>query len=365
VRIEVDIRFTYPDGMPLRRRIKAPVESSPLRGDGARRRQPSPLFLEQQEEKRKEVPTLEDFMPRYMSNYARANREKASSVHAKERIFANYLIPHFGGKPLDEISNEDVQAIKSALAERKPKTVNNVLTVLGNALRVAVKWKVIATMPCTVELLKVSNVQHAFYEFDEYARLVKAAEKIDLRILVVVLLGGDAGLRRGEMIALRWCDVDFVRRQLHVRQSVWKDTTDTPKGGRGRIVPMTAALGSALQRFRHLRGERVLYDDAGRPVRGHTLLDYHQAAQRRAGLQYITGGLHILRHTFCSHLAMRGAPAKAIQELAGHEDLATTLRYMHLSPAARDTAIRLLDGRPDAGAAPIFGDIVETRSGKA
>ncbi len=55
-------------------------------------------------------------------------------------------------------------------------------------------------------------------------------------------------------------------------------------------------------------------------------------------------GVHILRHTFCSHLAMRGAPARAIQELAGHQDLATTQRYMHLSPAALDAAIRLLDG---------------------
>ena len=52
-----------------------------------------------------------------------------------------------------------------------------------------------------------------------------------------------------------------------------------------------------------------------------------------------------LRHTFCSHLAMRGAPARAIQELAGHQDLATTQRYMHLSPAAIDGAIRLLDQR--------------------
>ena len=55
-------------------------------------------------------------------------------------------------------------------------------------------------------------------------------------------------------------------------------------------------------------------------------------------------GVHILRHTFCSHLAMRGAPARAIQELAGHQDLDTTQRYMHLSPAALDAAIRLLDG---------------------
>ena len=53
--------------------------------------------------------------------------------------------------------------------------------------------------------------------------------------------------------------------------------------------------------------------------------------------------MHILRHTFCSHLAMRGAPARAIQELAGHQDLATTQRYMHLSPAAIEGAIRLLD----------------------
>jgi integrase len=61
-------------------------------------------------------------------------------------------------------------------------------------------------------------------------------------------------------------------------------------------------------------------------------------------------GAHILRHTFCSHLAMRGAPASAIQKLAGHQDLATTQRYMHLTPAAIDDAIRLLD-QP----APHFG----------
>jgi site-specific recombinase XerD len=71
---------------------------------------------------------------------------------------------------------------------------------------------------------------------------------------------------------------------------------------------------------------------------------------RRANVK---AGVHILRHTFCSHLAMRGAPARAIQELAGHEDLPTTQRYMHLSPAALDSAIRLLDvaGRGNSGEA--------------
>jgi integrase len=70
-------------------------------------------------------------------------------------------------------------------------------------------------------------------------------------------------------------------------------------------------------------------------------------------------GVHILRHTFCSHLAMRGAPARAIQELAGHQDLATTQRYMHLSPAAVEGAIRLLDS---PGVLPGHGNIVATGS---
>jgi site-specific recombinase XerD len=57
-----------------------------------------------------------------------------------------------------------------------------------------------------------------------------------------------------------------------------------------------------------------------------------RGAQRAAEIEQ---GVHILRHAFCSHLAMKGAPARAIQELAGHADLSTTQRYMHLSPAAR------------------------------
>jgi integrase len=67
----------------------------------------------------------------------------------------------------------------------------------------------------------------------------------------------------------------------------------------------------------------------------------------------------MLRHTFCSHLSMRGAPAGAIQALAGHQDLATTQRYMHLSPAAVESAIQLLDS---PAVLPGSGDILETRS---
>jgi integrase len=72
-------------------------------------------------------------------------------------------------------------------------------------------------------------------------------------------------------------------------------------------------------------------------------------------------GVHILRHTFCSHLAMKGAPARAVQELAGHADRSTTQRYMHLSPAATEDAIRPLDTRlVGLNVGQQRGDIVET-----
>jgi integrase len=200
-----------------------------------------------------------------------------------------------------------------------------------------------------------------FYEFEDYGRLVEAAAKMGTGELLVVRLGGDAGLRRGEMMALRWSDVDFRRKQLRIEQAAFRRsgrvareenapqwTVDTPKSGRGRIVPMTTALFDALQAHGHLRGPCVLTRDDGSPVPGHVLRDWLERAQRRAGLR-VLGSLHKLRHTFCSHLAMKGAPPKAIQELAGHESLSTTLRYMHLSPSVRDQAIALLNARDPYG----------------
>ena len=103
---------------------------------------------------------------------------------------------------------------------------------------------------------------------------------------------------------------------------------------------MTTRLSGALRQARSLKGRRVVCDSKGQALTQKEV----QVAMRRVGRRAnVKPGVHILRHTFCSHLAMRGAPAKAIQELAGHQDLATTQQYMHLSPAALDAAIRLLD----------------------
>ena len=110
----------------------------------------------------------------------------------------------------------------------------------------------------------------------------------------------------------------------------------------------------------------MLYRDDNTPMSEQTLRSWVAAAQRKANLRD-NGGKHILRHTFCSHLAMRGASVMDIQRLAGHRQLSTTMRYMHLSPEHLDQAIGLLGrGRiEDIGriTAPAPGNTTGERGG--
>jgi site-specific recombinase XerD len=135
------------------------------------------------------------------------------------------------------------------------------------------------------------------------------------------------------MIALEWADVNLAKRQLTVARSEWKGHVTATKGGRVRHLPLTMRLADALKEARHLKGSRVLCDQRGASL---TQKEVQVTMRRVARKAQVKPGVHILRHTFCSHLAMRGAPARAIQDLAGHQDLTTTQRYMHLSPAALD-----------------------------
>ena len=144
------------------------------------------------------------------------------------------------------------------------------------------------------------------------------------------------------MLALEWSDIDLANRRLCVQRSDWNAQVTSPKGGRLRYIPLTVQLAAALREHRHLKGPRVLCQDDGAPL---TRQQLQYRVKRLAKRANVREGVRILRHTFSSHLAMRGAPARAIEELAGHRDLSVTPRYMHPSPAAVDVAIQLLDGR--------------------
>jgi integrase len=355
---EVDIRVPLPAGGEYRERTKLTVTAKTAATRWAQERERVLLIAGRPRPPRKEVPTLESFAPRFLDGHARANQQKPGGIAQKETVLRVHLVPHLGARSLDAIRTEDVQRLKQRLASKAPKTVNNVLTVLSTLLKKAVEWDVIEQMPCTIRLLKTSAGSIDFYDFDEYERLVTAAKRIDSTSHLIVLLGGDAGLRAGEMRALVWTDVNLEKRQLRVERNEWQGHITTTKGGRLRHVPMTARLAEALRAHRHLRGPRVLHRRDGAPLTASALIECVQRAARLANLR--NNGPHILRHSFCSHLAMRGVPARAVQELAGHRDLSTTQRYMHLSPAAVIDAIRLLD-RPSSGVD--FGEILETEGG--
>jgi integrase len=180
-----------------------------------------------------------------------------------------------------------------------------VLTVLNMLLKKAVEWDAIERMPCNIRLLPIPKPSAGFYDFDEYERLVESATE-EPNAYLIVLLGAEAGLRCGEMMALEWRDVDLGKRQLCVQRSEWKGHVTVPKGGRLRHVPMTMRLASALREYRHLRSARVLCQRDGSPLSADVVKHHVERAARRAQLN--ASGVHRLRHTFCSHLSMRGLP---------------------------------------------------------
>lgn len=206
----------------------------------------------------------------------------------------------------DRRAHEARQRLKSALGERSPKTVNNVLTVLSVVLRTAGEWGVIERVPCSIKLLPTPKSAASFYDFDEYERLVDAAWTDSLACLVV-LLGGEAGLRCGEIMAVGWTDVDLHKRQLCVARSEWKGHVTVPKGGRLRYVPLTKRLTEALRDARHVREPRVLCDAQGQRLTQKVIQVMMRRAARRANVR---PGVHIPCGTRSVRISRRGEPQR-------------------------------------------------------
>ena len=182
------------------------------------------------------VPTLAEFAPRFIEEYAGANRHKASGVADKQSILQHHLLPAFGTRALDEIDTASVQRLKAKLAtdRRSPKTVENIMSVLRKLLKVAVEWDVLDVMPCTVQRTKVARKTAASYDFAEYSRVVAAAEQAGRETLLIVLLGGEAGLRLGEMRALDWRDVKWDAKRIVVERVVLAERAEQHEGDEGQ-----------------------------------------------------------------------------------------------------------------------------------
>ncbi|TQF09351.1 site-specific integrase, partial [Myxococcus llanfairpwllgwyngyllgogerychwyrndrobwllllantysiliogogogochensis] len=221
------------------------------------------------------------------------------------------------------------------------KYINDTLKVLHKLLALAQEQGVVPHVP-HVKGLKTQKPSFDFLGFAEAEHLIETSEP-EWRPLLLVAI--KAGLRQGELIGLQWNDLDLKGSKLQVKRSIWRGVTGLPKSGRERTVDLPASVVDALRTHRHLRGPYVFCQEDGQPLTSGKMVSPLERSLRRAGITREVGiiGWHDLRHTYGSHLAMRGVPMKVIQELMGHADIAETMRYAHLSPETRASAVQQLD----------------------
>lgn len=251
----------------------------------------------------------------------------------------------FGDKlRLEAVTPEMVEGFRDALIAEglSDRTVNKYLTVLhGLFLWAQRRYKLPANPVANVERrphAKRGNIN--VYSREEVLALVRAAES--KQDGTIYLTAAFTGLRLGELLALRWRDVDFTNSSVHVRQNFTNGRVDTPKSGQERTVPIADEVAQALaalgQRDEFRSDDDLVFCGVkGGHLAGHRLRDRYKAARKKAGLRALR--FHDLRHTFGSH-AIRTADSREVMEWMGHQDLATTQRYLQFKPR-QDAARRI------------------------
>lgn len=286
------------------------------------------------------VLTLAQFAPRFLRLYAKV-KNKPSEYDSKESKFRIHLVPEFGHLRLDQITSERLAEFASDRLEddASPKTINNILTTMNMALKMAVEWGDLAKAP-KIPWLEVPEAEFVFLDFAPVRALIDAANEPMWGEMVLVAVR--TGLRLGELRALRAEDVDLKRKVLMVRKAAYKMKVGTPKTKASRReVPLCESAVKALK-ARLAAGHKLVFcnEDGSLLTKEQCKWPLWRACDR-AGLDRV--GWHVMRHTFASHLAMRGRTLKEIQELMGHTTIKMTLRYAHLSPEVKREAVAVLD----------------------
>jgi integrase len=305
------------------KRIRESVsESKAVASDALRKRLvliAEDRFLDKKKEQRIK---LEDFAKLYMENYSRPNKLSFS----RDEICINHLLARFKGAYLNEITAFEVEDYKRIrLKKVKPATVNHELKCLKAMLNKAIEWCIIEAYPVScIKLLKTDNKRTRFLEMDEIERLVSACEG-NLAAIVTVAL--HTGMRKGEILSLKWRDVDFNHRLITLLRT---------KSGEKREIHMNDIVyDTLLAHPRHSKSQFVFSYKNGKQIRD--IRGSFEQALKRAGITDFR--FHDLRHTFASHLVMAGIDLTTVQELMGHKSYEMTLRYAHLSKSHKNTAI--------------------------
>ena len=280
----------------------------------------------------KEVPTFHEwFTGRFWREWVVGRRNKPTEVKSKLSIYERHLKPAFGKLGLDEIGPGEIASFRASLVERKlsEKRINNILAVLSKALKYAVDVELIAKSP-KIGLYKVERPEIEPWDFEQYARILASAKIEGPDWYAAVCLAGEAGLRSGEVKALRWReDVDLIAKTITVNQQTCYGETTTPKGRTRRTIPMTDALERALRALETIREGFVVRNlDGSQKTDGQANAVILRIC-RRAGLP--EKRWHTLRHAYGTHAAMFGVNPWRLQSWMGHKRIDETMIYVHMA----------------------------------
>jgi integrase len=278
-----------------------------------------------------------------------------------------YLLPALGHRSIRVLSRAELRAWWATL--RDPRRPGGPLSIRNANAQLALFRNIIRWADSTDEYGPVGDPSRGirkwaedplgdktdFFEPEEVMALCRAAERLhrEMRLdpdrlerahasrhdAAIILVAAFTGMRRGEVISLRWREVDFGASSIHIRESVSAGEDSTPKGRRARTVTMASQVAQVLAPLapddaRHSTELVFPGTRPGNKLDPDALSKRFTLAREAAGLRKLS--FHDLRHTFASLLARAGEPVTVIQAEAGHADLRTTERYMHHRPRRQD-----------------------------
>ncbi len=266
---------------------------------------------------------------------------KPSTVRDYRSALNAHLLPAFGDRQLESITVEEIEAWRGTLDGLSNRTKNKLLIQLHGIFRRAQRVYGLDANP-VAQLEKHPQRSSGDIEVlapeEVWALVRNAGSELDGAIFLAAAF---TGLRMGELLALRWRDVDFAGSVIRVRSSWAGGQLTTPKSGKVRSVPLApdvaAALAKLLVRDNWTGDDDLVFaSETGTYLADSALRIRYKAALQRAGLRNLR--FHDLRHTFGTRMIAK-ADVRCVQEWMGHADVQTTMKYLHYAPRAEDARL--------------------------